>query len=304
MNYEQFLITVKDHISSSLDENTSVILHKVLKNNGLTLDSLSIMEAGSHISPAIYLNDYYYDYQNGISIEKIAADIRKLYSNSKSSIPFCADEFKDFKKIKGKIAYKLINYAANKKLLAAVPHKPLMDLALVFYVLVHQSEEGCSSVLIRDEHLKLWNIDKNELLTLAKQNTPLLFQPELTDMNTLLCEFMEENSEISEEFGGIISSPTHEFVPMYVLTNHIRVNGASVMLYDDILSSFAHKLQHNLFILPSSIHEVILVPDNSAVSKESLMHMVKEVNEKEVSDIERLSDQVYYFDRKTKSLSM
>ena len=107
-----------------------------------------------------------------------------------------------------------------------------------------------------------------------------------------------EDRELSGSYDGL--SP----LPMYVLTNQSHLNGASALLYKDILRDFAHSLEENFYILPSSIHEVILVPANGIMSKNSLELMVKDVNQKEVSPMERLSDHVYFYDRFTHKITL
>lgn len=93
-------------------------------------------------------------------------------------------------------------------------------------------------------------------------------------------------------------------VEMYVATNVNGVNGASVMLYDDLLKNFANKIGKNLFILPSSTHELILVPDTGFMNAKDIKSMVMDVNETQVAADEILSNNVYYFSLDTGSITL
>ena len=84
---------------------------------------------------------------------------------------------------------------------------------------------------------------------------------------------------------------------MYVMTNTRGINGAACLLYKNALARFAQKLKQDLFLLPSSVHEVILVPKSDILKKEDLSEMVREINKTEVSPKEVHSDTVYVYDR-------
>ena len=125
-------------------------------------------------------------------------------------------------------------------------------------------------------------------------------------MSDLIEEFILEKYPDSEQaLKKLIPDPADDdAIPMYVLTNHLRLNGSATFLYDGILEAFSQKYDMDIFILPSSIHEVILVPANGIITKKTLQHMVKEVNTQEISDQERLSNQVYIFHKETHMITM
>ena len=91
---------------------------------------------------------------------------------------------------------------------------------------------------------------------------------------------------------------------MYVLSNQKRVFGAAGLLYDRVLSDAGVRLEDDFYVLPSSVHEVILVPDHVAGSEKELRIMVHEVNHTQVEPEEILSESVYHYDRKKHSLSI
>ena len=79
MTYQQFLTEIQLQIHSLFDTDVTIQLHKIQKNNGVTLDGLTILQKGCNISPTIYLNDYYKEYQAGKSIHNIILHIREIY---------------------------------------------------------------------------------------------------------------------------------------------------------------------------------------------------------------------------------
>ncbi len=306
MNYENFLAKIKEEIETYYDENTQVLIHKVIKNNNLEMDGLSILPKNHHLSPAVYLNDYYQAYCEGKNFDEIIHEILSVFHNYPCDIPFQIEDFKDFSKIKHHIVYKLINFNANKKLLQNTPFHRILDLALVFYVIFPTDGLGSATILIQKEHLHLWNISHDTLFQIAKENTPRILKPQLKKMSDLIEEFILEKYPDSEQaLKKLIPDPADDdAIPMYVLTNHLRLNGSATFLYDGILEAFSQKYDMDIFILRSSIHEVILVPANGIITKKTLQHMVKEVNTQEISDQERLSNQVYIFHKETHMITM
>lgn len=158
MIYETFLTTIHSLVQEKLEGRAEVSLRRVLKNNGLLLDGLSISSSVSAFSPTVYLNSYYDEEEGGLPLPIIAEQILLLYEEGDGLPSELAEQLKDFEKVKDRIAYKLINAEDNAVLLSGVPHFRYLDLAVVFYIIVAESEEGQMTALIHDEHLNLWNI--------------------------------------------------------------------------------------------------------------------------------------------------
>ena len=148
MNYEGFLTQVQKNVSDIIGEEGKVSISHVIKNNGMELDGLIIMMKNSNVSPTIYLNSYYDENCTGRPFEGIVENIMEVYNENKDKVTICADFFMNFENIRDKIVYKVINYDQNKKLLQKVPHKMILDLAVVFYCLIEQGELGNATALI------------------------------------------------------------------------------------------------------------------------------------------------------------
>ncbi len=306
MNYEEFKETVKRTIEQKLGLTYKVSIHQALKTNTV-LDGLTILKQDENISPSIYLNSYYSQMTAGRAIQDIVDEIFDIYLKSRNTLSFKPEDFMYFDLVKDKIIYKLINTDKNFRLLKEVPHLQFHDLSIVFYYIVEISDSEIGNILINNNQMNIWNTDVVKLKNLADINTPRLLPYSLKSMNSVMEEILTQEFELSESdhglFNDVISNPHDEAESMYVLTNTKGINGASVLFYSKILEQFS-KGHGSFFILPSSIHEVLLVPANSGVSKENLIDMVIDVNRTQLAPEEILSDNVYFFDADTHLISM
>lgn len=300
MKYEEFLTYVQENVSDMIGEEGKASISHVIKNNGMELDGLIIMMKNSNISPTIYLNQYYEAYCSGTPVRELLDTIIEVYDENKDKVTICADFFMNFENVKERIVYKVINYEQNKKLLQKVPHKKILDLAVVFYCLLEQGEQGNATAMIYNTHMDNWKVDERTIYESALENTPRLLKSEIKRMSDIIKELFLEENDISEEdcskFMDELNGGDNQ-ADMFVLTNISKINGAACMLYDDVLKDFADSIDKDLYILPSSIHEVILVPKVNNLEKEDLSEMVKEVNLEGVANDEILSDTVYVYNR-------
>ena len=300
MEYREFLENVRKEVESRYDSNVSVTLNHVMKNNGTELDGITIMEKDKNIAPTIYINSFYDRYREGVSLKAVVSEIIRIYNQNKNSININADYFENYENVRKTIVYKLVNYQKNKKLLEDVPYKRVLDLAVVFYCLIEQRKGVSATALIHNEHLRIWNVTEDEIYNDALKNTPVLLAGSIVPMSKILSEIagtapVDNDEKVCEYTGEDI---------LYVLTNSSRVNGAACILYDNLLKKFANDVHSDLYILQSSVHEVIIVPKKNAFDKSELADMVREVNEQGVSQDEILSDNVYEYNRKNGLITM
>lgn len=300
MEYREFLENVRKEVESRYYSNVSVTLNHVMKNNGTELDGITIMEKDKNIAPTIYINSFYDRYREGVSLKAVVSEIIRIYNQNKNSININADYFENYENVRKTIVYKLVNYQKNKKLLEDVPYKRVLDLAVVFYCLIEQRKGVSATALIHNEHLRIWNVTEDEIYNDALKNTPVLLAGSIVPMSKILSEIagtapVDNDEKVCEYTGEDI---------LYVLTNSSRVNGAACILYDNLLKKFANDVHSDLYILPSSVHEVIIVPKKNAFDKSELADMVREVNEQGVSQDEILSDNVYEYNRKNGLITM
>ena len=298
MEYKEFVEYIKMNAGYIAGEGGNITINHVIKNNGCEMDGLVIMEKGKDIAPTIYLDSFYELYTNGENIKNIIRQIELIYEQNKNNVTFDVNILKHFDTIKDKIVYKVVNYRSNEKLLEQVPHKRILDLAVVFYCLLDNEYGRSATALIYNNNLKNWNVTIDDVYKAALKNTPDLLHSKISSMAALFekCGVNVDGEEVDLK----------DYVPsdMYVLTNESKLNGAACILYENVLYDFAQKLGADLYILPSSVHEVILLPKLSMFEKDELVNMVKEVNTEGVAADEVLSDHVYEYNRTERLITM
>ena len=298
MEYKEFVEYIKMNAGYIAGEGGNITINHVIKNNGCEMDGLVIMEKGKDIAPTIYLDSFYELYTNGENIKNIIRQIEVIYEQNKNNVTFDVNILKHFDTIKDKIVYKVVNYRSNEKLLEQVPHKRILDLAVVFYCLLDNEYGRSAKALIYNNNLKNWNVTIDDVYKAALKNTPDLLHSKISSMAALFekCGVNVDGEEVDLK----------DYVPsdMYVLTNESKLNGAACILYENVLYDFAQKLGADLYILPSSVHEVILLPKLSMFEKDELVNMVKEVNTEGVAADEVLSDHVYEYNRTERLITM
>lgn len=283
MNYGDFICFVKREMEAKLGEEVQVTLQQVVKNNSVTLDGLTFHEKGQNIAPTIYLRDFYEEYRLGMTMPDIMDCIEKLYQRSRLDEPLDTDFYLNYDVVRKNLACKLIHREKNRELLKQVPYIPFLDLAIVCYYRMEHSAVGNGTILVFDSHRKAWGISREELFRTARANTLRILPPEYMDLNDIL----EYPEELAEEL--------RNGIPMYVLTNKENYFGAVQMIYDSVLQEAGRYLKGDFWILPSSVHECILVPHMVQTGKKELEAMVQQVNAQEVSEEEYLSDSVYFY---------
>lgn len=298
MEYKEFVEYIKMNAGYIAGEGGNITINHVIKNNDCEMDGLVIMEKGKDIAPTIYLDSFYELYTNGENIKNIIRQIEVIYEQNKNNVTFDVNILKHFDTIKDKIVYKVVNYRSNEKLLEQVPHKRILDLAVVFYCLLDNEYGRSATALIYNNNLKNWNVTIDDVYKAALKNTPDLLHSKISSMAALFekCGVNVDGEEVDLK----------DYVPsdMYVLTNESKLNGAACILYENVLYDFAQKLGADLYILPSSVHEVILLPKLSMFEKDELVNMVKEVNTEGVAADEVLSDHVYEYNRTERLITM
>ncbi len=289
MDYSMFKDVLLEALKERFGEDSNISYNRVLKNNGIVLDGICVKRSDSKISPTVYVNDYYQDFLGGRDLDDICTTVEKLITENEITEEIDVDELIDFDRIKDNIVFKLINYAQNEELLQTVPYRKYLDLAVVYYIIVSNDLFEGASILINNNHLKLWNITGEEIDEIAKENSPVVLKAELKSMADVFNELLLREGECDFDLTSECN--------MYVLSNSEKMFGAAAILYENIISDFSEKLGCDLYILPSSVHEVIIVPSDSVEFSDKLDEMICEVNETQLPRSEVLSDHFYYYSK-------
>ena len=317
------MIEFQEKIKKALQEyggsEMTVRISKVRKNNGHILTGVSMYKPGSNITPTLYIDDYLKRYEEGITFGEIMKDIIYMLENYAIDREMDISFFTEWDRAKRRIVYRLINAEKNEELLKEVPYIPFMDLAIVFYYLMGDKSMGNASIMIHKKHLAVWEVEEKSLYDVAVKNTHKMLPYAIQNISQLMRDVLFENigkqmgekgctdKECVEEITDRMMeqlSPIHQQVNMYVLSNNSRYYGAACILYKDLLRKFAESYDADIYILPSSVHEMILLPDRGGEDPVKLAEMVRDVNDTQLSPEEVLSDSVYYYDRKSGEIRM
>lgn len=286
MTYNEFKCSIVSGIKEYLPNKYSdamVSFNPVLKNNGLILDALHIHRKGSNVTPNIYLNSFYEQFEDGRSLDDILSDIARMQIENEDIPDIDTVAFTDFQRARSRIKARLVNADLNADFLADKPHTIVADLATVYVIEFSSCEGETMSATITQPILDSYGITVEELHQIALNN--MTDDAYITSMSNLL-----------SELGLTDESAVRPKETLFVLTNTSKTNGAAMVLNDRAMDDVIDRIGKDFFALPSSVHEWILVPCGAGIGVEELVRMVREVNASNVAPHERLSNHVYTYD--------
>ncbi len=290
MKFEQFADAVVEKIREYLPEtfaNASITLNTIVKNNDTHLTGLTIRGVEQNISPTIYLEQFFERYQDGEDMNDVLERIADVRIRHELSERFDTEQITEFDRVKDKIVPKLINKDWNEELLKDRVHLVIGDLAVTYHILLSQDFSGNASVAITNQIMNMWDTDADALHNLAIENmkklTPSVFDP----MSKVLASMLD--AEAAEFF----SAPVDEM--MWVLSNTGKFNGATALLDKEIMQSVIDSVGEDFFILPSSIHEVLIVVNSGHMDSSELTDMICSINVEQVAQDDRLGSHPYRY---------
>ena len=306
-NFEDFCdyvqMSIKDHLPVE-QQDAKVTINNVMKNNGLTLHGVVVHPEGQCVAPTIYLEGFFKQYEEGADLDSVMDKIAGTISehlNTPEEFSDVAQMYSNYDAVKDKIVMAVVNTAKNRELLSQVPHTEREDLSLIYKVVVGTGADGIGST-IRNEHMEQWGVTVDEIHEMAMKNTKEILPVTVQTMTEVMREMFGSDG-MPEEMAEMMFSDMPLNQQMFIISNKSKVNGAASMFYEDTLSELADKIGTSLYILPSSVHEVIAVSTDMG-TPEALAGMVREVNGGQVAPEEQLSDHVYKFDAKAKIISL
>lgn len=257
-------------------------------NNGFDQDKmLSITNPDSRITKAIPLDSFFREYTAGRNLAEICFVLAEAYKEICRHENSLLESMQDFELAEDSICYRLANLEKVRSHPAPIPYVPFIDMAVVFFVSVAESD-WLTTIAVSDTMMRGWGIsDADRLCAAAHRNTCRLFPARLEPMSDLLNSLLPEQDRVDD-------LPN----PMFVLSNSRRMYGSSVILYDGVIKSSADMLGDDLIIIPSSIHEMLLIPASNCGSVESMKEAVLYTNRTVLDADDVLSDSIYYYSRK------
>lgn len=291
MEFKEYLYYLQKEIESHLYESEELSVTKVTKNNGVVLTGIMVRNRCTNITPTIYADTYFTEDMDHDEIINSAHEILKLSRQNRESFSFDFDKISSFEKVKKALFIKLINKKANTLMLEGVPNKSFLDLSIIVYCDLSKIMDVNGTIMVTNSLLEEWEISEDDMFNVASSNTRLSGKGVMN-----LYDFVSGATDISrndEDFMGCNKD-------IYVLTNKSMTFGAALMTLPDVLNGFCTLYNTNVMIVPSSIHEVLLIPCNEAeraTMYENLNEMIYAVNRDALSPSEILSDHAYYYDR-------
>ena len=294
-DFEGFLNYVKENIKAYINEGSdcSVQIIPMVKNNQVIMEGLQISNMQKNHAPVIYLENFYEIFSMGTDLSEVMEAIAHVYEESKTVKGYIEPEkITNFVEMKDRIILRLVNREMNKDMLVHCPHRLMNDLAVTYRVLAGKNEDGISTFLVSNELMNEWDVDEAQLYALACENSLCLFPP-----------VIEKIHEMMQNSFGIEWSRLHPGgYEMYILTNDIKINGASAVCYSDALEWFAKKMKSDFYIIPSSIHEMLLLTVDADIDPKHIQSVIHDVNRSVVLEEEILSDNLYFYSLKDRKM--
>lgn len=266
------------------------------KNNGLELTALT-MKGKSNICPTIYLEPYYEKIKDGMGFEESMQKISQVYESAMKEDPQLPFDISKYEDIKDKLYVSIINAEKNTEMLSQIPHQNFADLACIYKIKMEIAPMQIGSITIDNDHLKLLGRDSRELHEMAMANMKKIMPYSFENLSDVIAGLMGIEPE---EFA--MNNPSE--IQMWVLSNKDKYQGAAYMIDDDVLNEISEKIGGDLIIIPSSIHENLILKKDENTELGEIKRMVEEVNATQVEPEEVLSDSVYIYDRMEHRLSI
>ncbi len=302
---EMFTKELKKEVENKLDSNYLVQINKVNKNNNIVLDAISIRENGNTTSPNIYLSQFYEAYKNNVSLDSIAEKIIEVYEEHKNT-QLEANWVMDWEKVKDKIFYVLVNKETNSMLKETCITSDYLDMMLVYKIAFQQNDSDIMTITIKKDMLNTWHVSKKDIISAAAKNTAKILPMKIESLTQITKNSILNSSIPENEKEFMLAAIEMQETPMlYVLSNYHYINGASVILYKDELKNIAKKLNTNiLYIIPSSIHEVIVYDAKMETDLEDTKEMINFINGNKIEPEEYLSGNLYKYSIETDSIEI
>ena len=288
MDYERFKEGFQDALKAELavrGADVELTARRVDKMND-SYDAITVRPVDSSIGVNISVEKAFAAYENGTPIPEIAEHFADAVEKGfRESPQVDLESLSDYEQMKSKLSMEVVSAEKNAELLESVPHERMEDMAVVYRFVLDQTDSGNGTILVTNQLLDQYGITKEQLRADAMENAPAIRPSEIRGMSEVMSELAL----------GMIPEVAPEDEQMFVATVPDKIHGAGVIAYPNFMEDVAQKMGGDFFVLPSSIHEVLLVKDNGQRTAKELENMVKEVNANMID--ERLNNGVEKFNR-------
>lgn len=286
-NMDDFAKYVHDKLKEFLPEDQYVV-----SVNKETTPSILISGNGGKVVLRASLMKLYEDQWEGADLDSM---LREIALDHRSNVNRYADSIsqiaENFGRIKDRIYLEPVGVRNNREALEDVPHRKIGDVAAVYVIRKKIDEKRAMRVTITNDMLRKIGIPESKLYEIALENSERDRPPVLHSLDGII------KNEMPEDFDPSLNTG------LYILSNKKADFGAAVLFYPDVLIRLERMFPEGFYVLPSSIHECLILPKKDAVfDLNTLSDMVREINENVVIPEERLSDFAHEYDAKKKTL--
>ncbi len=304
MDFEEFREKLKEDLGERLFARTGddfeITSSSVTKLQNAGYEGITVRKEGEAVGINLDVADFYKGLESGAAdYDSVLDKITEIAIHGFEEAPaFNVSDLGNYEVMKEHLSMQVVQTERNAEMLETIPHKEIEDMSVVCRFIVSSDGEGIGSILVTNQILQSMNVTEEQLFEDAMKYAPDLRPSEIRGMADILAEMMGVDvSELENQFGGGFGQPE---IPMYVATTQDKTNGAGIIAYPGFMEMASEKLGGDFFLLPSSVHEVILIPDKPDMQYSELEKMVREVNATQVDVKDQLSDHVYHYDSKEK----
>lgn len=297
MEYTAFKNKVADSIKDYLpDEYKDCALRFcTVTKSDFEYEALMIEEAGkSGAVPALNITEAYNDYLNGTDFADILDELADIRLHAQLSSKINPSDILVLDKVKNLIIPRIINIEKHDKYLSDKPHTLIEDFA-VTYAVRFESKSSCSDAVITDTLLQVWGIGAKELHEIAINN--------LSKKSPYFCSMLSYLTGNCDSINIDTLDITDHPIPFFILSNTSHMYGAAMILNSKLMKSITDKLGE-VYIIPSSVHEVLILPKFAVSDAMELQDTIKSVNGNDVAPEDVLSNHVYEYYDETGSIAM
>ena len=293
---EQFTGDVKQGLADAGIE-AKVSTNTVEKMNE-SYEAMTVTPEGSNVGVNVNMEKFFEAYENGTDYEAVVGKAIGIIEGGFANQPTVdVSALTDYDQMKDKLIMEVVSAEANADMLDKVPHKDMEDMAVVYRFEIDSNDDGRATILVTNQLIETMGVTPEQLNADAMENAPELKPAVIKGMSEVMAEMMGVSTE-DLAMMGMPMDPADE--QMFVASVPDKIHGAGVLAYQDFMDQAAERVGGDFFILPSSIHEVLIVPDNGNMSLSDLEAMVKEVNATQVAPEDKLTDSVYHYDSQAK----
>lgn len=291
LTYEQFKAEITENIRDYLPDDYKEAEVEISKTSkiGKTYDALTVRLKNRMASPAADLNRFYDAYEHGISLDEIMESVADVIQMEAPSHLRDMSWLLDYEKAKEHLFIRVCNAEKNNKILETAPHKTVEDLIITCHISVDQGPNNMASTIVNKQLLEQYGISEEQLFEDAMENAPEVMPVKIDSLQNFISHLIPDGEE-----------PDSSDTVMLIVTNKTNTNGAAAVFYSGIMDRISKQIGGSFVMLPSSVNEVIIIPDRG--DYKTLKRMVEDINESSVEPEERLSNSVYKYDAESKSL--